>query len=309
MSSADLETFLAEHQDGILRIQKSVPLEPRGRAHRPVQPDHPLRESRELPGLSPGRSALRQSQGAGARARLRSRAGGAHAWPKSCAKVRSPCTPLPTPPVTSVSTPATTWISRCCPSSATPSIDPYPYTTSFAIHRELGTGSLNQMYPRCGVLSRNEMVDVVRHSHGQSHARPSIAPPGSACRRPSSIGVHPAWELCGCYSHPHDSWWEMELFEAITGCPGQVVRCKTVDLVVPADASIVIEGFLSPTRTAQDGPSPGPTMLFTPYADAAAGVRSHCHHHAQPAHLPQSPDDAVHRSSGDAAAVSRGHHL
>ena len=37
-------------------------------------------------------------------------------------------------------------------------------------------------------------------------------------------------------------------------------------LVVPADASIVLEGFVSPTATAQDGPSPGPTMLFTPYA-------------------------------------------
>jgi len=39
-----------------------------------------------------------------------------------------------------------------------------------------------------------------------------------------------------------------------------------VDLMVPADASIVIEGYVSTTRTAQDGPSPGPTMLFTPYA-------------------------------------------
>jgi 2,5-furandicarboxylate decarboxylase 1 len=34
----------------------------------------------------------------------------------------------------------------------------------------------------------------------------------------------------------------------------------------PADASIVIEGYVLPDRTAQDGPSPGPTMLFTPYA-------------------------------------------
>ena len=81
-----------------------------------------------------------------------------------------------------------------------------------------------------------------------------------------AIGVHPAWELAACYSHPHDDWWELELFEAITGKPGVVTRCKTVDLLVPADASIVIEGYVSPTRTAQDGPSPGPTMLFTPYA-------------------------------------------
>ena len=39
-----------------------------------------------------------------------------------------------------------------------------------------------------------------------------------------------------------------------------------MDLPVPSDACVVIEGYLSPTRTAQDGPSPGPTMLYTPYA-------------------------------------------
>ncbi len=46
------------------------------------------------------------------------------------------------------------------------------------------------------------------------------------------------------------------------------MRCKTVDLHVPADASVVIEGFVHPARTAQDGPSPGPTMLYTPGANA-----------------------------------------
>ena len=80
------------------------------------------------------------------------------------------------------------------------------------------------------------------------------------------IGAHPAWELAGVYSHPHKGWWELELFEAITGETGEMVRCETVDLIVPADASVVIEGYVSPTRTAQDGPSPGPTMLFTPFA-------------------------------------------
>ena len=59
------------------------------------------------------------------------------------------------------------------------------------------------------------------------------------------IGAHPAWELAGVYSHPHKGWWELELFEAITGQPGEMVQCKTVDLIVPADASVVIEGFVT----------------------------------------------------------------
>src|SRR5687768_3955036 len=37
-------------------------------------------------------------------------------------------------------------------------LDPYPYTTSFAVHRDPETGQFNQMYPRCGVLGPREMV-------------------------------------------------------------------------------------------------------------------------------------------------------
>ena len=144
-------------------------------------------------------------------------------------------------------------------------LDPYPYTTSFAIHRDPETGQYNQMFPRCGVLSRNEMVaSFVTSTANRILAQHRAA--GTRMPQAVAIGTHPAWELCGCYSHPHDGWNEMQLFEAITGVAGEVVKCKTVDLEVPADASIVIEGYVSPSRTAQDGPSPGPTMLFTPYA-------------------------------------------
>jgi len=143
--------------------------------------------------------------------------------------------------------------------------DIWPYTTSFAIQRDPETGGYNQMFPRSGVMSRNEMVTsfVTRHAN-QILAKHRAA----QTRMPQAIviGTHPAWELAGCYSYLHEGWWEMELFESISGRVGEVTRCKTVDLVVPADASIVIEGWVHPTRTAQDGPNPGPTMLFTPYA-------------------------------------------
>jgi UbiD family decarboxylase len=144
-------------------------------------------------------------------------------------------------------------------------LDPYPYTTSFAVHRDPETGLQNAMYPRCGVLARREMVtSFVTATANRILGLHRTA--GTRMPQAVAIGVHPAWELAACYSHPHEGWWELELFEAITSQPGVLTRCKTVDLLVPADASIVIEGYVSPTRTAQDGPSPGPTMLFTPYA-------------------------------------------
>lgn len=142
--------------------------------------------------------------------------------------------------------------------------DPYPYTTSFVVHRDPETGQYNQMYPRCGVLGKNEMVtSFVTPTANRILAKHRAA--GTPMPQALVIGAHPGWELAGCYSHPHEGWWEGQLFEAITGMPGEVTRCRTVDLVVPADASIIVEGYLHPTRTAVDGPNPGPTMLFTPY--------------------------------------------
>lgn len=142
--------------------------------------------------------------------------------------------------------------------------DPYPYATSFVIHRDPETGRYNQMYARCGVLNKNEMVtSYVTPTANNILAKYKAV--GKKMPQALVIGTHPAWELAGCYSYLHDDWWELELFETITGKVGEVTRCKTIDLIVPADASIVIEGYVNPNRRAQDGPNPGPTMLFTPY--------------------------------------------
>ncbi|GGU65129.1 UbiD-like decarboxylase [Streptomyces albospinus] len=54
---------------------------------------------------------------------------------------------------------------------------------------------------------------------------------------------------------------------ALTGRPVEVVRCETVDLMVPANAEIVIEGHLSPTLDAHEGPM----GEFTGYIPARGG--------------------------------------
>jgi len=144
-------------------------------------------------------------------------------------------------------------------------LDPYPYTTGFAVHRDPETGKLNQMFPRCGVLNRQEMVaSFVTPTANQILAK--YRKTGTPMPQAIVIGSHPAWELACTYSYRHDDFYELELFETISGQKGRVTPCRTIDLAVPADASIVIEGWVSPTRTATDGPNPGPNMLFCPYS-------------------------------------------
>jgi 2,5-furandicarboxylate decarboxylase 1 len=144
--------------------------------------------------------------------------------------------------------------------------DPYPYTTCMAMHLDPLTGRQNAMFPRSGVLGPAEMVtSFVTPTANRILAQHRSK--GTPMPQAIAIGNHPAWELAATYTYLHEDWWELELYESITGQVGEVVKCETVDLVVPADSAIVIEGFLHPTRTATDGPSPGPSMLFTPYSN------------------------------------------
>jgi len=263
MPAADLEGFLAEHQDAILSIAKPVPLEHVGaltaQANRTIVFEN-------LEGYPGYRLADLLFVNRDAQARVLG-CDPCRVVPALGEVIRKGPEPLRT--VSDAPCQERVFTGDDVDLAMLPIVrhtatDPYPYTTSFAVHCEISTGRGNQMYPRCGVLSRNEMVtSFVTPTANRMLAEYRAA--GERMPQAVVIGVHPAWELCGCYSHPHDDWWELELFEAITGCPGKVARCKTVDLVVPADASIVIEGFLNPTRTAQDGPSPGPSMLFTPH--------------------------------------------
>jgi 2,5-furandicarboxylate decarboxylase 1 len=76
-------------------------------------------------------------------------------------------------------------------------LDAYPYTTGFAIHKDLETGSYNAMFPRCGVLSKNEMVtSYVTPTANNYFARYKAA--GKKMPQAVVIGAHPAWELELC---------------------------------------------------------------------------------------------------------------
>lgn len=69
-----------------------------------------------------------------------------------------------------------------------------------------------------------------------------------------AIGVHPFEMLAASYKAPIQTD-EMTLAGGLHGGPVPLVKCKTVDLEVPADAEIVLEGEILPIGwTADEGP-------------------------------------------------------
>jgi 2,5-furandicarboxylate decarboxylase 1 len=262
--TADLQSFLREHHDHVLEISKPVPLIDLGaltaKAGRPVLFSNV--EGFHIPvvdGLFIDREAQGRVLGCDPGEVLRALNAVMRRGPQPLRTVRdAPCkeVKLLGDDVDLSVLPIVTHTDK----------DPYPYTTSFAVHQDPQSGSFNSMFPRSGVLGRNEMVtSFVTPTANRILAQHRAE--GKKMAQSIAIGVHPAWELAAAYNYIHDGWWELELFESIAGVPGEVVMSETNGIPVPADASIVIEGWIDPVRTAQDGPSPGPTMLFTPHAN------------------------------------------
>lgn len=68
------------------------------------------------------------------------------------------------------------------------------------------------------------------------------------------MGVHPYEMLAASYKAPIDMD-EYAIAGGLHGAPVPIVKCKTVDLEVPADAELVLEGELLPIGwTADEGP-------------------------------------------------------
>jgi UbiD family decarboxylase len=80
------------------------------------------------------------------------------------------------------------------------------------------------------------------------------------------IGHHGIYYLTCCWTFPFGVD-EFEMAGTFLGEPVKTVKCKTVDLEVPADAEIVIEGYMLPHFREEEGPF----AEHTGYAKAGAG--------------------------------------
>jgi 2,5-furandicarboxylate decarboxylase 1 len=68
------------------------------------------------------------------------------------------------------------------------------------------------------------------------------------------IGLHPAYDILANFSGDHTGYDEFQLAAGVIGEDLEVVKCETVDLDVPANAEIVIEGLVPPHVREPEGP-------------------------------------------------------
>ncbi len=128
-----------------------------------------------------------------------------------------------------------------------------PYITAGVIlARDPLTGRGNASFARFAILDeRTAMVGIAPNHHLALFSR-RAAQAGRTLEIAVVIGAHPAIQLAAClYLGVGDD--ELECAGSLLGQPVEVVPAKTVDLMVPADAELILEGRIDANHPIEEG--------------------------------------------------------
>ena len=130
----------------------------------------------------------------------------------------------------------------------------WPYITAGTIvARDPESGRGNLSFARLAILDgARAMIGIAPNHHLALFARRAAAL-GRTLDIAVVVGAHPAVQLAAClYLGVGDD--EMECAGSLLGEPVRVVRSRTLDLMVPAEAELVLEGSIDASQPIEEGP-------------------------------------------------------
>ncbi len=129
----------------------------------------------------------------------------------------------------------------------------YVGTLACVITRDLATGRLNYGAYRMQAFSATEAaINIAPTQHIGEHFYGHLKQ-GRRMEAAVVIGQEPAMTmLAGCPTREPVA--EVEVAGAVRGAPVEVVKCRTVDLEAPANAEIVLEGYVDLEERRLEGP-------------------------------------------------------
>jgi len=133
-------------------------------------------------------------------------------------------------------------------------MDGGPYITLSTISRDPKSGVYNCSYHRMEIKSKNTTAAHASPRHLWKIFR-AYEQENRECPVATVLGHHPAYHMGACYSGP----FEVSEFDVIGGYFQEPLRLTPSetwgeDLLIPADAEIVIEGALIPGKRVVEGP-------------------------------------------------------
>ena len=127
--------------------------------------------------------------------------------------------------------------------------------SGITITKDPETGVRNEAIIRSQVKGPRKMGFWMAARHNWAHLlkyqeRGEVAPMAFA------IGLHPGYEILANFSGRHEGYDELEMGAGVLGETLELVKCETIDLEVPAQAEVVIEGIVRPGLREPEGPWP-----------------------------------------------------
>jgi 2,5-furandicarboxylate decarboxylase 1 len=140
-----------------------------------------------------------------------------------------------------------------------------------ALDPETGLG--NASYARLKMLSDTDALIGIAPNHHLAIVARKAAAMGKPLPFAVVLGAHPAIQLAAClYLGLGDD--ELHCAGALLGEPVRVAKCRTSDVLVPADAEIVLEGFIHADEPIEEGYV---SEYHGMYEDYGVGVRASFH--------------------------------
>ena len=135
----------------------------------------------------------------------------------------------------------------------TPGKDKAPYLTTIVVTRDHDTGVANRGVYRTMVRdNRTVVVNLSPNRQGTRNVQ-SWTEKGKKAPIAWVIATEPVIHLATVANLPYGRD-EIELAGGLKGEPIELVRCKTIDLAVPANAEIIVEAEIAPSELDEEGP-------------------------------------------------------
>ncbi len=130
----------------------------------------------------------------------------------------------------------------------------YIGTFHLNITKDLDSDWVNWGMYRCMVHNKNTLgIMADPYAHIGLMYNQEYEPRNKPMEVAIAIGVEPISTLCAASAMPYGVS-EAEIAGGIRGEPVELVKCETLDLAVPANAEIVIEGEIRPHERKEEGP-------------------------------------------------------
>lgn len=188
--------------------------------------------------------------------------------------------------------------------------DPGPYLTApFVFTKDPETGIQNVGTYRCQIKESRKIGLFMAHvqhgrQHVQMHNERDLDTPVAIV-----LGTDPSIGICSVSRIPQGTD-ELTIAGGLRGKAVPVVQAKSVDLLVPANAEIVIEGFIRKNELEWEGPFGEYTGYMGPHSESFVvdvTAITHRHEPVYQAFLSQMPpsESSTIRSFGREAAIRR----